>query len=246
MSQKIQKNRENSGSVIFWILIAVALFGALSFAFTQMSGSGANFLGRESTNAAATQIVQYASDLRQTVQRLKLRGCADTDISFENTLVSGYENVNSPPDKCKIFDSMGGGLAYSIPQTTWLDSVAGPPDRYGEWYFPRGVCVANVGTGADCSQNSYKDILVIIPYIRREICLEINDILGVTNPGGDPPNDTASAWNAGSPKFDGSWTGATLLSNDLDGVSRACFEGTDGASLPTSGTYHYYQVLQAR
>ena len=50
--------RKESGNVLFLILIAVALFAALSYAATKSNQSGTN-VTKERTQTEAAQILQY-------------------------------------------------------------------------------------------------------------------------------------------------------------------------------------------
>tara|TARA_B100000686_G_scaffold327900_1_gene387276 strand:+ start:2215 stop:2541 length:327 start_codon:yes stop_codon:yes gene_type:complete len=70
------------GNALFLILIAVALFAALSYAVTN-SGRGSAGVDREQAEIYASQILQQASALEAAVMRLTITGgCSDTDINF--------------------------------------------------------------------------------------------------------------------------------------------------------------------
>ena len=51
-----------------------------------------------SAKAQATAILGYAYEVKLGVDRVLGHGCKDTDISFENPVVGGYINPNSPSD----------------------------------------------------------------------------------------------------------------------------------------------------
>ena len=64
----------SNGNALFLILIAVALFAALSYAVTQ-SGRGGGSIDRETAELNAAQIVQYMGAMQSAVQKLQLYGC---------------------------------------------------------------------------------------------------------------------------------------------------------------------------
>lgn len=68
--------KSNSGNVLFLILIAVALFAALSYAVTSSSRGGGIDAKKDSSELIASEIMNYVSSLEQAVTRL--RGCVRT------------------------------------------------------------------------------------------------------------------------------------------------------------------------
>jgi hypothetical protein len=244
------------GSVIIWILIGVALFAGLSYAVSGMlrNDGGSTKIAEEKAGLIASEILDYARSMRQTAQVLKISGCAETDISFENDTVAGYEFGTPGPDKCRVFRTPGGALNYVVPSSEWLDSANAAQARYGEWYFLGETCVYDVGTGStDCATTgatSDNELVAVLPWIKESLCVAINDRLGITNPSGRPPQIAASAWAAGMPKFTGSYvssanaiqsvtSGVAILKGQLAGCLR-------GHTSPPDNTYHFYQVLLAR
>ena len=62
--------------VLFLILIAVALFAALSYAVTN-SGRGGGGTDREQAEIMAAQMMQFISSLQTAKQRYEILGSAD-------------------------------------------------------------------------------------------------------------------------------------------------------------------------
>ena len=231
------------GNVMIWILIAVALFAALNYVTSQGSRTSAGNFSEEVAALAANEIMEYGQTIRRVVQELQINGCDETEISFENTFVSGYLNANAPTDEsCHVFSPSGGGLRYVAPETDWLNgdyaAVLLSDGRYGKNYFISGFRIAEVST-------TENDLLMVLNFLNREICMQVNNNLGITNLTNDAPEDTAGV---ASPV--GEFTGVFGTSNpdpigdDVNGYLTAKTAGCWKNSA--NNVYQYYQVLKAR
>ncbi len=229
-----------SGGVLFYLFLAIALFAALGFAVSQTSRGGSD-INEELFTVRSGEIIQYATSLRNAVKTLKIDGVLETDISFENQIVSGYNHTPAQPDMNKIFIPSGGGLSYFEPETVWLDSAQFAAPFYGEWLFTADNNVKLVGS--ETNNAADKELIVLLPYLKQGLCMAINDKLGVPNPGGDAPQ---AAGAIGLTQFQGTYAGG---GTDLElpvaeqGKLKACFKSQ---VTPTTGTYHFYQVLIVR
>jgi len=98
------------GNALFLILIAVALFGALSYAVTQSSRGGGDITKEQQRlDTAVTQQCAGYVERGEQVLRL-LNGCETSELSYELPS-GGNENVVAPSDKsCHLFDAAGAGL----------------------------------------------------------------------------------------------------------------------------------------
>jgi len=234
----MKRPSRESGSALIYILIAIALFAALSYAVAQMMRGGDGTTNEELRRLQATEILQFGRSLRTAVQGMEIDGIADTEISFETAAVAGYANGGCGGNECKIFSPAGGGMNYSAPVAAdWLDQSQVAGANFGQWVFSGDNAVANVGTAAP-------DLLVMLPWVTRSLCTEINDLLSVTNPGGIPPQDNGNA--DVSTKFTGTYTASQSIGGgdpEIEGQRAGCFEG---AGAPAAGTYHFFQVLIAR
>lgn len=216
------------GSVLFIILIAVALFGALSYTVASMMNSGdATYVSEEKAELYADEILNYARKVRQTVQFLKISNdCDDTDISFENDAAVNYVNPNAPSDKsCHVFDTAGGGLSYIEQHKQVLDSNFSATGLYKQVYFNGGTSITGVGTSA-------LDLIVAVPYLKEEVCLAINKKIGL---GDFIPVDDAT----GIP-FRGVFTAA---STPEIGDEDTRIEGRNMFCLQAGGGSPYYSYV---
>lgn len=226
---------KESGNVIVWILVAVALMAGLSYAFMGSSRTSGSFLTDTQAEAYASEIIAYGNEVKGAVKRLMLRGCSDTEISFENNVVSGYTNPNSPTDNsCHVFDLNGGGLQLINGPAPFANTGANFYD--GKYAFINAT--QWTGNGTDCADASCVDNIMLFSWLNEDVCDKINSSLGYTG----TPQDTAYGGN----QFTGSYIyAANTLSDEAGGTETqgkksACFFRT------VDSTYIYTQVLIAR
>jgi hypothetical protein len=231
------KDTLERGSAIVWILVMVALFAALTYAVSQGSRSGSSQLTEQQAQLAATEILDYARNIKNAVHQLQIDGCDETEVSFENPVVSGYTNPNSPTNKsCDVFNVNGGGLIYQAPGEDWLDNSFSSNSAYKKWGWGANYNIEGSGTTAT-------DLRIVINFLKENICIAINDKLSILNPSDKPPIDTNS--NVGS-EFVGIYatTPANNIGDDgghnLPGKQAFCRIGN------TPNNYQFNQVLIAR
>ncbi len=232
------KNNSQQGSVLFYILIAVALFAALSYTVAGMmrSNSGQS-AGKEKAGIYASEIMSFARSMREAVQIMRVSNeCDDTQISFANNIVSGYAHNPASSTACRLFDSNGGGLSYQKPDI----SINGGLD----WVFTGTNDGYDIGT--TCNSASCADLIAILPEISLEICKAVNKKLdiAVSNNYITQENDYFDIT-----KFQGSYTYNARLADDtglqaLKGKHQGCVEGNSNPQ--SAGKYYFYQVLIAR
>ncbi|MEM6780667.1 MAG: hypothetical protein AAF569_02265 [Pseudomonadota bacterium] len=238
-----QRHKE-SGNVFVFILLGVILFGALIYTFTSSGQQGISSLTKKEAELAANEMLNYARIVEQTVNRLRAGGCAESQISFNNSVVSGYSNPNSPVDgSCEVFNQNGGGLTWQTPSETWLDSQYSAETEYGEWNFSHKNCVGNLGA-VPCAQDtpSAVDLLIQLPLIKSEICESINKKVG----GPIPLVDATAAHRY--ELADGDYTEpstTTIIAAGISGKTTACFGADNAAPIP-DGAPTFYHVLIIR
>ena len=115
---------KTSGNVLFLILIAVALFAALSYALTQSSRGSGKDISDEQVKLGASAITQYVATLRNEVQRLRVTNNCDLsnldwrnaeNMRYNNTTVSNI-SIAAPVPKagCSVFSSYGGSVPAQL------------------------------------------------------------------------------------------------------------------------------------
>lgn len=232
--------RSENGNVLWYILVAVALFGALSFAIAQSMRGGGGTMDQERTKLAAAEIVDYGASLANAAAQLRLRGIRADLLSFENSTVAGYANAGCLDDSCRIFALEGGGLPYKAPMQAWLDPAQSAQSGFGTWVFSGVNEVEQLGTDGASAAN--KELIAFLPFVTKALCVALNEKVGMNNPSGAPPQEP-DAVGSYALLFTGVYAHGEILSLPEKGRSAGCFEG---GGMPGAGTYHYYQVLVAR
>lgn len=162
-----------SGNALFLILIAVALFAALSYAVTN-SGRGGGGVDKERLMLDASQMVQYAGTVRNAVQRMVLFGVDPADLNF-------FYNSN---DETAVFFPSGGAI-------TKLDAPANPglnsTPNYIFFILSDNRALEGINTPAP-------DVIMYISLANNAaglaLCNAINDLLDI-----DPmPTGTGNWW----------------------------------------------------
>lgn len=227
--------KTQSGNALFFVLIGIALFAALSFTVVRMSRSTSK-MSTQDARLSAQQLLSFAEHMAGAVQGVMLQnGCTLSQVSFENSSVGGYLNA-SAPDKCKVFDAAGGGRTYLDPPPEAIDPGASDP-LAGTYYFTGNTCVDGQGSGSigSCASDGVanEELLLIVPFVTGETCDAVNQILKRPN----TPTDAGSSFSG--TKFTGSLNDGFALSATYPS---GCYHSSGGA--PAAG-YHFYYVLQA-
>lgn len=232
------------GSALFLILVGVALFAALSYTVADMMRTGnPNMITEEKARLFAEEMLGYARSMRQAAQSVRIsNGCQDLQISFETPALTGYAHSPATADGCMIFNEAGGAINYLPPVHEWLDDAVTSP-LHGQWFFGANNCFPGTGSataGCDSDNVNNEAIAAALPHVRKEVCLQANKLLGITNPNNDAPVLTITGTYA-PVKFTGTQSDGASL--NTGGRMVGCFK-SDG-TLPAN-TYHFYQILLPR
>lgn len=243
---------KHAGNALIIILVVIILLAALTMTLTRTSSKTSSNLGGEEARILAGKIMRQAQSVETAVQKLKnLNGCGENQISFENTGGSSraYVNASSPADKhCHVYDMAGAGLAYSRADPGFLDTDQSALTDYGHWVFSAQQCVLEVGTGttaAPCTAGN-TELLLSLPHIRKDICLAINDLVGISNASGEPPLEDFDDAATG---FDGTYAASVSdpeLGEGASGVNlirhaSGCLK--DSAGVWTNSYIFYHAIL---
>lgn len=224
---KPNTSRTEQGNVFLIILIAVALFAALAFTVSRgFQSSTTNTLSDREAALAATNIISYAQNIERGISRLRRKGISENDISFNQSVVSGYNHTAPQPDSHKVFHTSGGAVNWKSPESGVNDG--------SDWSFIGTTCIADIGggaTGCDSDDESNEELLAVLSNVVDVVCTELNDRLNITN----IPADTGGG--ASTTKFKGSFVDGTEIILSGGPYNAACFS-YGGAN------YFYYVLLE--
>jgi hypothetical protein len=236
-----------SGSAFFVILIAIAMFAALSYAISRGSSMNAAALTDKQAEMAAQELIAFANTVQKAVHTMRLRGFAEHNLDFSNPV---YRMLNNTPitaantscttNDCRVFVVGGGGVtAIAMPQNMFLDQTSWANTlRSGHAGF-RVVRIQGVGSTAP-------ELTIFFPWVRKEVCLKLNNQLGITNPAGNPPVDAEGVmvdYTGALSSFPALGAGMGLgdSATGLAGKSMFCTE-----NAAASGHFYFWAVLLAR
>lgn len=232
-----------SGIAIAPILFVVGILAVLATAIAAGSGSFNSDTSAVKAKAQAASILEYADQLKKAVDRVRMRGCLDTQVSFENPLHGNYTNPNAPGDKsCHIFDPNGGGISFLPIKVSELEVGN---DGYFEFQGVHQVPKLGKSTLGDSEST---ELIGFLPLDSLNLCKKINEMLGVSGSIGiDKYRDP------GIYAFKGTYTSVAIIGDDVigsweDGLMMGCLQKTSGYPTlpPIYAPYFFYAVLIVR
>lgn len=238
--------KHQSGNALFLILIAVALFAALSYAITQ-SGRGGGGIDREQAQITSAQITQFGATVEQAIARMQIvGGTNEAQVEWETdtyetmagtALFTAGINPNDRGDIDNLLHADGGAvvpLTFDVAADT--TGLSGATLRAGH---SRLIQVAIDDVGSDDPE-----LILVVERLRRDVCIAINNGLGVQNPSGNPPSDDSG----GGYNYVGAFDNVNMIdAPTLVGQKAFCFADTH-AAFDNSGNpeLFYFHVIIPR
>lgn len=167
--------------MLFLILIAVALFAALSYAITSSSRSG-SAAPSEKDKLDASALMQYGLALETGIQLMRSRGIDVSRLDFESANRLSYSGAVSLRDNtlcsiadCKVLDIGGGAVPYVAFEKMGAspNPYGGTNDKPGHWSV-RLVSIVNLGS-------SYPDVTLVVAGLNFNVCEQVNSMAGVSS-----------------------------------------------------------------
>lgn len=237
-----------SGNILFIILIALALLGALSAAVMNSSDSETANIDSETLSIRLSEVQRYVSELERGVNFIIQNGVSESDIRFAHmNAPSAYGDLSADTDKSdQVFHRDGGGAAYRD-----------PPDRINDgtgWQFYGGSDLPSVGSDR-------ADLIAVLPNVSRQFCEAVNVANGQSVVLNDTGTGTASGASAGDCLYmgatDGHFGDSTQFYTTPNIVDETTFAQDPNTSAARTALqacvlcardseYHFYHVLLAR
>lgn len=214
--------QDEKGNALFLILIAVALFAALSYAVTQ-TGRGSGGSSKEQVTLEIARINDFASQIQSGLQRLSLiQNTPEYLVDYHDPAPAAWCAANDPitansfctSNTCRLYDPQGGGVASGfVVSPQYRDTRGGAEMDAGcpEYW---NITVNGVG------QNNQNDMVLELQGITKAFCIAWNNYAGIVNPGGNPPqsgNNAAIQTYGGNINAQVTLTDATVWIGNADG-----------------------------
>lgn len=165
------KRQSEKGNVLFLILIAVALFAALSYVVTQSTRSGGGSTEREKNILSSAQMTQYPTALRTSIIRMVLGGVSVESIRFNDPSNAGSISTNQ-----LVFHPNGGGAGFQDAPAD-LSASGNTPLA---WVYNANFDVPGIGI----DEAGGNDIIAFLPGVSQGVCKQVNEQLGITPQAG--------------------------------------------------------------
>lgn len=229
MKLRYQIIHKQSGNVLFIILLAIVLIGALT-AVLQGTGSQSATIDKETLSLHFSTVRNYASELERGVTYIMHNGVSESDIRFAHPNAdTDYGDLGSDTDKSdQMFHVEGGGAAYRAPPKGINDGSA--------WEFFGHSALPNAG-----SDNA--DLIAVLPNITPEFCDLINTKIAYSV---QPEDSSTCLMGADGDRFDdgtqfSSSPNTTIESTfSVKPAMQGCVQCTSNNSL------HFFHVIMAR
>ncbi len=236
---KAHGRHNECGSVFFYILLGVILFGTLSYVVAKgMRGQATTAMSERQAELTASNIISYSQKVSRGVNRVRLNGCSESEISFHHGLWghTQYEHTPSVDNKCKIFHPDGGNVTF-VELAKQHDEIIESMARF--------IIVGRSeidGIGTTCGADSCTDLYIFLRLIHADnVCRQLNEILGIS------PTLPIDGGIYGDTRFTGSFSyGNTLTNAAFTKQIAGCYQ--DNSETYTDGTpyYDFYYVLLER
>jgi len=226
-----------SGNVLFLILIAVALFAALSYAVTSSTRTSGGTASNETNLISSAQITQFPATVSTAVIRMVISGVSVDEIRFNRPEDDEFDDLDSTD--VGVFHPNGGGASYIAAPEDVMDD--GDP---GDWTFNAEMEVPDIGL----SDEGGNDIIAYLVGLRKSICMKINEEYGIgaTIPkldGGHAAEFETRMYDDGSNDYEIPEDDVPDIDDgggSFDGQPFGCFQDGGG------GDYVYYHVVLER
>lgn len=176
---KTNKEQE-SGNALIYVLIAIALFAALSFTLArQTDSSEAGTLSDERAELYATQIISYAAQTKSALDQMLFIGTDIDDLDFIDPSDAGFNAGTQRARSNRVFHPEGGGLILGrIPPDAVDQNITTP---VAGWYLGSfnniewTALAAGNTAGPGGAESPFEDVILVAYQLKESVCSKINE-----------------------------------------------------------------------
>ncbi len=158
--------KNQGGNAVVIILIAVALFAALTFTLSRSVQDGeSNELTRAQTEIYASQLMSYAAEVESAISQMLYSGAEIDDLDF---VLPDDTDFETGSDIYKVFHPDGGGVNLKrLPEGVIAQVSATTP---ADWYLDRF-------NNVEWTPTTKMDVILTAHQIAKSTCEEINKVI---------------------------------------------------------------------
>ena len=167
LSRGCEKRNGECGNALIYVLIAIALFAALSFTLGRQTDSNeAAVLSGEKAEIYATQLISYAAQAKSVIDQMVFSGTDIDDLDFLDPSEATFNSGTQLDRANRIYHPEGGGLIKgAIPaEAVHLYSGVVKPG----WYLARF-------NNVEWTKSTKDDVILTAYQIKKEVCEKINE-----------------------------------------------------------------------
>ncbi len=162
---------KSSGNALIYVLIAIILLGALSFAISRSSDSNPQGeISEAAAKTAATSILAYEAQVKSAVNQMIMNGTKPSDIIYT---MPWEPTFNDAPTANKLFHPDGGGLQWKGFNPSIFRTGGNPTPDYSLSNAYNGYYVGRFNNVA-WTATTNRDIIFSAYAVKSEICAELN------------------------------------------------------------------------
>ncbi len=231
MTRNKSRTKAEAGNALIYVLIAIALFAALSFTLSRQTNNNqeAGTLRPEEVELAASRVLSYAAQAESSIDQMMYTNTTIDELDF---ILPGEATFDDAPLVNKVYHPGGGGLVPGKLDPKVIAQVNTTPSA--GWYLGRFNNVEWTGsTGTD--------VILTAHQLHRDICADIN--LKIT---GSPTIPAVSGGTLQSYLVDVRFHSGS----NADFEIADCIDCADYNALCVSDTgsniYSFYNIIKAR
>ena len=162
MNSDKRDNASIRGNALIYILLALALLGALTMILGQQSDETSQDLSSEKAQLVTTKTVAYAGSVKNVIDQMMMSGSNINNLNYVTPNQTSFDNGSNIN---KVFHPSGGGLGYEPPSPDLF--VTGTSTPAAGWYLGRF-------NNVEWTKTASQDIILAAYNINQSVCAAIN------------------------------------------------------------------------